>query len=153
MCVEITRLRNMWAKAQANKSHNFKVKRLLTLIVPAVTFADNLGCLNNDHWAYRVPYAFRDALDIKYMKTSKGMAWTQGCFLNFLTGDLFESSIGKPALQVLSATPMAWNKEQGAMYEGSVTYWHFHERGSAMTLSQLYFLGLLITGGANDNTS
>ena len=54
---ELDQLKTMWAP---------KVKRITTLIVPEITHNGNDYSLNNDSWIFKVPFAFRNALDIKY---------------------------------------------------------------------------------------
>ena len=79
---ELELLKSMWAH---------KVKRNTKLIVSEVTYDQGKGHLNNDHWHFQVPYAFLDALDLKYeqrMKNKKPyMVWTQGPLLRFKDGD------------------------------------------------------------------
>ena len=59
---ELELLKSMWAH---------KVKRNTKLIVSEVTYDQGKGHLNNDHWHFQVPYAFRDALDLKYEQRMK----------------------------------------------------------------------------------
>jgi hypothetical protein len=74
--------------------------------------------------------------------------WTQGCLLNFLAGDMFQSVSGKPCLQIKDAEPMSWDSVNGVMTEGSVTYEYFFEKGvvDPITVSQMDFLRVLIYG-------
>ena len=108
---EIKHLKSMWTA---------KVKRSESLIVPKVS----LGSLSNDSWAFNVPYAFRDALDIKYeqrMKEKKPyMIWTQGPLINFNEGDTFTARNNKSAIQIIFATGMGWDTTTNTMYPGSV---------------------------------
>lgn len=146
-----------------------------TLIVPNVSYANNAGCLHNDHWAYKVPFEFRDALDIKLMKRSKKVAcldsdgnvyldadgkkktkdwyysaWTQSCWLAFSEGNFFESSMGKPSIQVVAAKPVAWDAVNGVLDDGEVVFQSFVKTGLGdfVTVSQFEFLQLLIVGKA-----
>ena len=53
---ELDYLKSLWS---------CKIKRKTKLIVPEVTYKDLKGFLNNENWKFKVPYAFREALDIK----------------------------------------------------------------------------------------
>ena len=101
---ELEHLRSMWAE---------KVKRKTDLIVPEITHIGQDNSLNNDFWAFKVTFAFRSALDIKYEERKKDkkpyMIWTQGPFLNFKEAGLVHSQDGSRALQVQFATPIAWD--------------------------------------------
>lgn len=128
------------------------IKRSIKLLVPSVSYANNEGCLNNDYWAYKVPYAFRDALDIRFTNVVKNKQttsiWTQGGLLAFSIGDFFESASGGNSIQVVSAKPMLWDTNTGVFDSGDVTYQFFVRRGLGMffTVSQVDFLQLLIVG-------
>ena len=144
---ELEHLTSMW---------DTKVKRNTELIIPKVTYTDMSGSLNNDHWEFIVPYAFRDALDIKYEERKKNkrsyMVWTQGPILSFKEGDLITSKDGKRSVQVKSADSMKWNKSKNEMYKGSVIYEEYkinngkYEKSGTVTCSQMNFLELLIYG-------
>ncbi|MGL4767464.1 MAG: hypothetical protein ACRCV6_05230 [Formosimonas sp.] len=114
---ELDYLRSMWAA---------KVKRGTKLIVPKITYIKQNGSLNNNEWAFNVPYAFRDSLDIKYEERKKDkkpyMIWTQGTVLNFKEGDFLQSKDFTRALQVQFSSPMGWDSSKGEMYQGSVLY-------------------------------
>lgn len=112
---ELEHLRAMWAT---------KVKREIKLIVPEVTHTGQDNSLNNDFWIFKVPFAFRNALDIKYEERKKEkkpyMVWTQGPLLNFKEADLIHSHCGSRAVQVQFATPVSWDSEKDEMYQGRV---------------------------------
>lgn len=149
-----------------------------SLIVPKVSYANNAGCLHNEHWAYKVPFAFCDAMDIKLIKRSKKVAcyddngnaeldadgnkktkdwyysvWTQSCWLSFSNGDFFECSNGQPSIQVVSARPVAWDAINGVLDDGEVVFQSFDKTGLGdfVTLSQFEFLGILIDGRDGDD--
>jgi hypothetical protein len=174
--VELTLLSDMWKlapryikpKTREDIKKYIPVKRIsihrkLKLIVPSLSYENSQGDLNNDYWVYKVPFAFRDALDIKLEKKAKKiiyyddvgneqtkttyyMAWTQGCLLNFLEGDLFQPTHDEPCLQIRSAKPMCWNSILGVMDQGYVEYELISKRGIFMTVSQMDFLRILIYG-------
>ena len=137
-------LRSMWAE---------KTKRSTKLIVPSVTHGDPEGSLNNDSWAFKVPYAFRDALDIKYEERRRDktpyMVWTQGPCLRFKEGDLVHSKDGSRVVQVRYASPMGWDVANNEMYQGSVDYVEYdgsYTKIGQRGCSQMEFLELLIRG-------
>jgi len=144
---ELEHLRTMWAP---------KLKRKTKLIVPAVTYSKRVGSLNNEHWEFNVPYAFRDALDIKYEQRMKDkepyMIWTQGPILNFKEGDSLTTRNGKKVVQIQSANPMGWDDSKNEMCEGSVIYDEFDiddgkcTKRRRSTCSQMQFLRMLIYG-------
>ena len=144
---ELDHLKSMW-------SH--KIKRKTDLIVSNITYSGTSGSLNNEGWSYKVPYAFRDALDIKYeqrMKDKKPyMVWTQGPILSFKDGDVLTDIDNKKAVQVLFANRMGWDTTNDKMYEGNVVYDTFkitngqYIKGEQKTCSQMQFLSLLIYG-------
>jgi hypothetical protein len=144
---ELEHLRSMWAR---------KIKRQTDLIVPKVTYDGWEGSLNNESWEFKVTYAFRDALDIKYEERKKSkktyMLWTQGPILRFKDGDLIHSKDGKRAVQVQFAQPMGWDSTNNEMYQGSVVYSEFAVSGNSLSktsersCTQMQFLQLLIHG-------
>jgi len=144
---ELDLLKSMWAP---------KVKRKTELIVPKITYSGMHGSLNNGHWKYRVPYAFRDSLDIKYEKRMKDkipyMVWTQGPILSFKEGDLLTARDGKKSVQVQYANQMGWDTSKNQMHEGSVVYDEFDINNGKctkiqrITCSQMQFLQILIYG-------
>lgn len=134
------------------------VRRSTDLIVPSVTYKDREGSLNNEDWHFHVPYAFRDALDIRYeervKKGKKYKVWTQGPFLSFSKGDLLHSRDGKTVLQITFSSPAGWDGAKDEPYEGIVTFDEFDmtdtpeplvKRGQR-SMSQFEFLQLLIEG-------
>lgn len=144
---ELELLKSMWAH---------KVKRNTKLIVSEVTYDQGKGHLNNDHWHFQVPYAFRDALDLKYeqrMKNKKPyMVWTQGPLLRFKDGDVLTSKCGTKAVQVKYANGMGWDTAVDQMYEGSVVFESFDIKdGSYISsgeknVTQMQFLNMVIHG-------
>ena len=141
-------LESMWAS---------KIKRK-TLTVPKVNYDSKLtiGSLNNDNWYFKVPYAFRGALGLKFeerKKNRKGyMVWTQGPILSFKNGDTFTSKNGNRGLQVQFASRMGWDSEKNEMYLGSVVFKEFTVDGNNFTeinqhdCNQIEFLDILISG-------
>ena len=129
---------------------------------------DRKSCLSNDQWFFVVPYAFRDALDIKYqerVKTVKSKdldsktqehryrysVWTQGRLISFKEGDLLTSKDNEYFVQVNHANPMGWDPSANKMYFGSVNYsLYLKAAGIKLVCSegvnQLEFLNLLING-------
>ena len=142
---ELEHLKSMWCE---------KVKRSTKLIVPDVTYENMVGSLNNAHWAFKVPYAFREALDIKYEQRIKGKEshkiWTQGPILGFKEGDLLHSKNSTKAVQVQFANPMGWDKQNNEMFQGSVYYTEYkisdskYTETQRKTSNQMLFLQLLI---------
>lgn len=53
---ELAHLKSLWKQ---------RSKRSADLIIPNVSYSRNIGSLNNSHWAYQVPYAYREALDLR----------------------------------------------------------------------------------------
>ncbi|WP_444905296.1 hypothetical protein ACJJIU_22275 (plasmid) [Microbulbifer sp. CnH-101-E] len=144
---EIKLLESMW-KARSS--------RQTTLIVPQVNYDRLNSSLSNEHWAFHVPYGFRDALDIRYdqrvKKKKKYMVWTQGPILKFKEGDTLKSKDGKTSVQVSSANRMGWDTEKNEMYRGVVIYKKhnivdgvYTKAGDYLTC-QVEFLKLLIYG-------
>lgn len=115
--------------------------------------------LDYEHWKYTVPFAFREALDLRYIQRSKNkkkyMVWTQGPCLRFQEGDVLHSKCGSFAVQVTYALPMGWDEENNEMYEGSVLFDVFHiSHGQYFKqynrqVTQLEFLKILIDGIAS----
>lgn len=147
----IEHLKSMWAA---------KIKRKVPTM-PQVKYDSelNVGTLDNKGWYFRVPYAFREALDIKFeerKKDKKGyMVWTQGPILSFKDGDTFTAQNEKSALQVKFANPMGWDPEKQEMYQGSIVFEQFSVDGNKYTsisqhsCNQMEFLEILITGEIN----
>ncbi len=124
--------------------------------MPRVTYDGKEGSLDNESWAFKVTYAFRDALDIKYEERKKDkkpyMVWTQGPLLRFKDGDLIHSKDGCRSVQVQFAQPMGWDSAKNEMYQGSIVYCDYVTRGNSMSklndhsCTQMQFLHLLIHG-------
>lgn len=125
---ETSLLKDMWSP---------KVKRRTELIVPEVTYSNNVGSLNNESWFFDVPYSFRSALDIKYeqrMKLKKPyMVWTQGPILGFKQGDFIHSRCATRAVMVHDAQIMGWDVDKNEMFEGVVVYKEFFVDGHIYT--------------------
>lgn len=144
---EIKLLRSMWSP---------KVRRETDLIVPQITLSEKGNSLNNDFWAFKVTFAFRNALDIKYEERKKDkepyLIWTQGPFLNFKEADLIHSQDESRALQVQVATPVVWDFEKNEMYQGRVSYIEYvitnelFSKVNEQVCTQMQFLELLIKG-------
>lgn len=144
---ELELLQKMWVK---------KARRGTKLIVPEITYIDRQGSLNNSHWAYRVTYAFRSALDIMYQERKKDkkpyMVWTQGPLIAFKEGDLFTSQDETKVLQVGHAKPMSWDLSKNKMDEGFINFTESEQtaRGISMVnegnCTQMQFLEILIYG-------
>ncbi|MCC3803444.1 hypothetical protein QTO12_04550 [Vibrio owensii] len=133
----------------------FDEDKEVPFIVPKVTWNAEIGTgsLNNEHWAYCVGYAFREALDLQFMERirdkKKVNLWSQGCILNFKEGDLISSKCGKKYVQVKYASPMGWDEDKNEMYYGSVTYSYVDNENSIKEqrhTTQTDFLSLLING-------
>jgi len=149
---ELESLKSMWAK---------KVKRKTDLIIPKISYDNeyNIGSLNNENWYFKVPYAFREALDIKYeerKKDKKGyMIWTQGPILSFKDGDSFTAKDNQTSLQVKFSNPMGWDSAKGEMYQGSIVFDEFsmndqkYIKKNQHSCNQMQFLKILINGVIN----
>ncbi len=144
---EIQLLKSMWKS---------RTQRQTKLIVPKVTYENMTGSLNNEHWFFKVPYAYRDALDISYDKRIKEkksyMLWTQGVQLSFKVGDSLISKDNKTSLQVKFANAMGWDPDKNEMYQGSIVFDEYDVDGHKYTkkkqhsCNQMEFLQILITG-------
>jgi len=149
-------LKNLWSPKFSEKTGKTTFKRSKQYIVPNISWDEEAGgALNNDEWAYCVPYCFRDALDLRFDTLYKDKkpykSWTQGHRINFKEGDLLASSKGFPALQVKSSTAMDWDGENNKMFEGVVNYEVFENVkfghiGDVKTVSQMEFLNILVCG-------
>lgn len=127
-------------------------------VVPRVTWNSEAmtGSLNNEHWEFNVSYAFRDALDLRYIERirdkKKVNLWTQGALLSFKEGDLITSRCKSKTLQVKLANPMGWDADNNEMYYGSVTFKFYGAEGGGFNciyeknVTQLEFLEMLIKG-------
>ncbi|KZN59338.1 hypothetical protein N473_04025 [Pseudoalteromonas luteoviolacea CPMOR-1] len=145
---ELESLKSMWSA---------KVKRKVPTM-PQVKYNSelNVGTLDNDDWYFKVPYAFREALDIKFEERKKDkksyMVWTQGPILSFKDGDTFTAKNQKSALQVRFSNPMGWDPEKNQMYQGSIVFdkfdvsGHKHTKLSQHSCTQMDFLKILISG-------
>lgn len=143
---ELNYLEKMWA---------VRTRRSERLIVKDAT-ADVLVSSFDSNWMFPVVGAFREALDIKYMKRIKDkkgvFVWTQGPILKFKEGDLLANEAGSLAVQVYYAAPMGWDHELGSMYEGAVTFDVFSISDGSYTkedrhsVTQMQFFEMLISG-------
>jgi hypothetical protein len=121
------------------------------------------GSLNNEAWAFAVPYAFRDSLDIKFeeRKSNKNpyMIWTQGPNISFKEGDTIYAKDGTRVVQIQYANAMGWDSAKNQMYEGSVSYIDFAKSSDVISLvgkftcTQMQLLELLIAGTYLPTTS
>ncbi|MAW08354.1 MAG: hypothetical protein CME61_08780 [Halobacteriovoraceae bacterium] len=144
---EITHLKKMWKP---------RAKRSAKTIADPVSLKGLEGSLSNDHWAFNVTYAFRDALDIRYdmrvINKRKTPLWTQGPLIGFKDGDLIHTRDKHRAVQVRFAQPMGWDRDKNCMYTGSVVFTEFNiQEGrpteiAQHTCTQMEFLELLISG-------
>ncbi|WP_415846650.1 hypothetical protein [Vibrio aerogenes] len=131
-------------------------------VVPKVTwdYKTKSGYLNNEHWAFKVSYAFREALDLRCIervrKKQKVNLWSQGPLIAFKEGDLLLSRCESKAIQVKYANPMGWDTPKNEMYYGSVIFkiytinngsFDFITEGNA---TQLEFLEMMINGLADE---
>lgn len=145
---ELEHLRSMWQQ---------KIKRSTKLIIPKVVFEKNTGSLTNTHWAYNIPYAFREALDLKCEQRKKNKirykTWTQGPRINFKQGDTITKQTGDICIQVQFASTMGWDPVKNKMDEGFVTYNmysiinnKYELLDEIITCTQMQFLELIING-------
>lgn len=162
MIKELEHLCSLWEKSNKQETGEpyCKVSRAVDLIVPEVTyFPEKMdGSLNNNDWIYNVPFAFRDALDIKFeqrMKNKKPyMVWTQGPLINFTKGDWIHSKCGNKSVQVNFSSGMGWDSSIFQMYNGIVNFDRFEKingswvKVSSESLDQMAFLEMLIVGGS-----
>lgn len=142
---ELEHLRSMWTPP---------VRRSRNLFVPIKD--DGTGIILNQHWAFEVPFAFREALDIRYEQQQVDKQavwmWTQGPFISFRLGDSFASRDGKRYLQVELASPMNWNSVSEEMNLGAIVAAEYRVAGGkyskhrSIQCSQMDFLELLISG-------
>lgn len=86
------------------------------------------GKLLNEHWYYKVDFAFRDALDIQYTKKSENKQstkeWTQGIYINFKEGDTLHRKDNRECIQVIRSIPTTLNSV-GEYQEGIVVYYKY----------------------------
>ena len=132
-------------------------KRKLKMIAPVINLPNGGFELDNKDWAFNVPYAFRDALDMRYeqrMKKKKPyMAWTQGTAISFKSGDTLTAKDIKRTVQVKFANGMGWDSDKDHMYLGSVTFDLFNIDNDLTPIfinryrcDQMVFLTMLISG-------
>lgn len=143
---EAEHLKSMWQP---------KARRSIELIAP-VCVENNKSVLNNNHWCYKVHFAFREALDIRIEERKKEkkpyLVWTQGPIISFKEGDLIHSNDGYHSVQVKFAQPMGWDGARHEMYEGVVTYSLYSNSNGKISevaqesCSQMQFLEILIKG-------
>jgi len=156
---ELEHLKSMWKK---KSDEEFKINRTTELIVPKITFSNEKNSLHNENWFYKVPFSYREALDVKYEQRIKNkksyMVWTQGPILRFKDGDFLTAKNEKNSLQILFSQPMGWDVSKNEMHEGSVTYDYFdikdgkHVKIKTSTCSQMQFLEMLIYGNKTDDS-
>ena len=117
------------------------------------------GKFLNEHWHYKVDFAFRDALDIQYTKKSENKQftkeWTQGIYINFKQGDTFHRKDNSECIQIIRSVPTTLNST-GEYQEGTVVYYKYKidENGKYSLMNvedkkhftQKEFLYHLITG-------
>lgn len=110
----------------------------------------------SERWAFDVGYAFREALDIRFLPRMENKVqvyrWTQGPYLSFSTGDQLHSKDGQTTLMVTSAASMVWDKKKRRMKPGEVNFQVIRDTGDqhevidSMSLDQMHFLKMLIMG-------
>ncbi len=118
--------------------------------------------LEYDNWKFSIPYAFREALDLRYEQRTKNkkkyMVWTQGPCLRFKEGDILHSKCGSFALQIRYALPMGWDEEKDLMYEGTVLFDVFeinngkYSKQFSHQVTQLEYLKILVYGHTSINS-
>ncbi len=133
-----------------------RVSRTSLLITSSVRYSNEImnGELDNDHWAYHVPYAFREALDLSFDQRIKTVdkksvpywLWTQGPIINFKEGDLLKARNGDNDLQVVSSNRMGWDPAIKEMYQGFVTYRRSSDLETLHTITQMEFLAVMVFG-------
>jgi hypothetical protein len=133
-----------------------RLRRSEEPIVGTVRYDGKMGTWENDHWAFSVPYVFRDALDIRFDARKKNrqtvMVWTQGACISFAEGDVLTSKDERVILRVTYAVPMGWDGATESMYEGAVAFDVFEHaveglrRLYSLSGTQMEFLNLLVTG-------
>lgn len=88
-----------------------RLKRGRRLLVQDLQYEGTTGHWRTAEWAYAVPYAFREALDIRFLlrmeHKQEVMRWTQGPLLAFSAGDVLHRCDGSGCVQVVFARPMA----------------------------------------------
>ena len=131
-------------------------------VVPKVTWDSTMmaGSLNNEHWAFNVHYAFREALDLRFMERVRNKRkvhlWTQGALVSFKEGDTLVSRCRSRSVQVKYANGMGWDAAKQEMYFGSVIFKKHTIKNGVFSfvgednLTQLEFLEMLITGSIGD---
>lgn len=144
-------LKSMWPTKEKSK-----VQRATALIIPIESLLLGEGNINHSNWSFVIPYAFRDALDVKYEKRMKEKKpyyiWTQGPILSFKEGDTLLSKLGSRAVQVKFASAMGWDPDKNEMYRGSVVYetydvdGHNYKKINRKECNQMEFLQVLIHG-------
>lgn len=161
MFKEAEHLEKLWKLATEKETGEqyYRANKSTKLIVPEVTFSqeNRTGSLNNDHWTFNVPYAFRDALGLSFDQRFKDkkpyMVWVQSPYIDFKEGDSLKSKTGEISLSVKMATPMSRNRRTHAIDYGMVDFqilkrdangkMHYH---SMKTMTQYEFLQTLIYG-------
>lgn len=143
-----------------------RVRRSLDLIIDGCggLDVDDAGWWNTGGWAYAVPLAFRDALDIRYIeRKARGvsmMRWTQGPLIGFAQGDVLHRNDGAGCVQVTRAFAMGLEgieDESGRLVARRVLPGEVHARRyevrdgrwapvAGWSGSQWEFLDALITG-------
>lgn len=172
---EINALKSLFtiSKKDGTDKESPTCKRTKNLIAK-LSFSNSHGVLYNSHWAYSVPFAFCNQLDIEFSKlkkmipdldeqgnqkktiTGKGAtkpyyyaAWTQGLLLNFSYGHYFRSlTNNSDDIQICASVPVSVNKEARTINEGQVSYRFFKKQayGESYTVTQFEFLKILIHG-------
>ncbi|MGL4393030.1 MAG: hypothetical protein ACRCSK_06320 [Fusobacteriaceae bacterium] len=129
---------------------------------------------DNDHWAYKVGFHFREALDIYWRTFYKRTevfneqknesefklspyrsCFVEGPFLNFKCGDSFYHKSGALAIQVDASSPVTFDQKNESMNEGLVIFYEYSVKNNLFQkinleeknkCTQIEFLEFLITG-------
>lgn len=160
MFAEARHLDKLW-KLATNKETGekyYRADKSTKLIVSGVTFDEHQksGHLNNDHWAFRAGYAFRDALGLSFDVRKKNKVsytvWTQSPYIYFKEGDLLISKCGNYSLQVKMANALRRERGTNLIDYGLVDFailkktegkYRYH---AMKTTTQYEFLRILIYG-------
>lgn len=157
---EMLLINKLIAALRTRKEKTFRDEKLLAEI--------KNNEFENTHWAYKVPFYFKDALDIKYgervkpelNRKKKGSEewkenyWSQGILFNFKEGDTIYHQNGKSCIQIKKSIPVSF--ENGILNKGTVIFYEYSvdENGKYKMVNadnkkhcnQIEFLELLITG-------
>lgn len=160
MFAEAQHLDTLWKLATNGETGEryYRADKSVKLIVSEVSYDQEQqnGNLNNEHWAFCVGYAFRDALGLSYDQRKKDkkpyMIWTQNPYIYFKEGDLLTSKCGNYNLQVKMSNAVRRVKESNSIDYGLVDFLIFkkseggYRYHAIKTMTQYEFLQTLIYG-------